>query len=83
MKYLCTNGGSPQKITSFAYRIGYELYFKNYKDGKSAIQFLDYGVLSNGADARLYNALAEVYDAQKLPLKAAEMRQKAKIADGQ
>jgi hypothetical protein len=83
MKYLCTNGGSPQKIAAFAYRTGYELYFKNLKDPKSAAQFLEYGVLANGADARLYNALAEVYDALKQPEKAAEMREKAKIDNGQ
>lgn len=83
MKYLCTSGGSPQKIASFAYRMGYEMYFKTLKDPKSAIQFMEYGVLAHGADARFYNAFAEVYDAARLPQKAAEMRAQAVIADGQ
>lgn len=77
MKYLATKGGNPNKINAFAYKMGYEEFWLKRKDAKSAIQFLEYSVLTGTLDARALNALAEVYTATGQPQKAAEMRAKA------
>lgn len=76
-KYLATKGGNPNKINAFAYKVGYEEFWLKRKDAKSAIQFLEYSVLTGTLDARALNALAEVYTAAGQPQKAAEMRAKA------
>ena len=74
MKYLATNGGNPNKICSFAYRIGYEYFYEQMKDPKSAAQFLEYGVMTRSAEPRLLLALAEMYDKLNNPQRAAEIR---------
>ncbi len=80
MKYLATSGGNPNKICAFAYRIGYEEFYQKRKDIKSALQFLNYGDMTQWHDARLYDALVEVYTAAGQPQKAAEMKAKGDAA---
>ncbi len=80
MKYLATNGGNPNKIVAFAYRIGYEEFYQKRKDIKSALQFLTYGDMAQWHDPRLYDALVEVYTAANQPQKAAEMKAKGDAA---
>jgi protein O-mannosyl-transferase len=76
MKYLAQNGGNPNKINTFCYNIGYELFFKKRRDRASALQILEYTLLTQ-PDSRSLTALAEVYEATGNAAKAAEMRQRA------
>jgi protein O-mannosyl-transferase len=80
MKYLAQNGGNPNKIVTFAYRIGYEEFYQKRKDIKSALQFLLYGDMAQWHEPRLYDALVEVYTAANQPQKAAEMKIKGDAA---
>lgn len=83
VSYLATNGGNPNKIVSFCYDMGYEYYFKKneVKDPQMALRLLEAGLKTQFEDVRLFNALAEVYQAAGNPAKAAEMRQRAEVAE--
>jgi protein O-mannosyl-transferase len=72
--YLAKNGGNPNKINVFAYRIGYEFYFQKLNDPKSGIEFMEAGLKTELADERLYQALADLYTRTNQPDKAARVR---------
>lgn len=77
MRYLATSGGNPNKINAFMYRVGYERFWQQQKDAKTALQFLEYGLLTQMEDERVLAACAEIYQATGNAAKAAEMRQRA------
>lgn len=60
MRYIATKGGNPNKINAFAYRMGYEYFYQQRKDKKSALQFLEYGAMTQTNDERVMTALAEL-----------------------
>jgi tetratricopeptide (TPR) repeat protein len=78
--YLAKSGGNPNKIMAFCYRQGYERFFKQLKDPQMAIRLMEAGLKTQWLDERLYNGLAEAYEAIGNSAKAAEMRQKAEQA---
>lgn len=80
MKYLAKGGGNPNKIAAFCYRNGYERFYQKMKDYPSAIQILEYGLLTQTEDERVLKALVEVYEAAGNQAKAAEMRARADAA---
>jgi protein O-mannosyl-transferase len=73
-------GSSPNKYSSFCHRIGYDFYFKEKKDIKSALEYLNYGLLNQTEDTRILEDLVEVYTAMGNSAKAAEMRSRADIS---
>ena len=75
VKYLAKSGSNAPLINEFAYKTGYELYFKKLKDNKSAQQFLEYAVLTQQLEPATRIALAEVYEASGMTNKAIELRQ--------
>ena len=75
-----TFGASQNKIAGFCYRNGYERFYQKMKDYPSAIQMLEYGLLTQTEDERVLKALTEVYKASGNQTKAAEMRARADAA---
>jgi protein O-mannosyl-transferase len=73
-------GSSPNKYTSFCHRIGYDFYYKEKKDVKSALEYLNYGLLNQTEDTRILEDLVEVYTASGNAAKAAEMQNRANIS---
>ncbi len=78
--YLAQGGGNPNKIMTFCYRQGYERFLKQLNDPKMAIRLMEAGLKTQWMDERLFNGLAEAYQATGDSAKAAEMRQKAEEA---
>jgi len=74
IKYLAKTSSNAKLINEFAYKTGYELYFKKLKDNKSAQQFLEYALLTQQLEPSVRIALIEVYEAAGLSNKAAELR---------
>lgn len=79
MKYL-KGRSNPNKYTTFCHRIGYEFFFKQKNDTKSALEFLTYAEELKVEDTRILEDLAEVYQATGNPAKAMEMRQRAEAS---
>lgn len=79
MKYL-QGRGNPNKYATFCHRIGYEFYFKEKRDIKSALEYLNYGIEIQTEDTRVLEDLAEVYQAAGDGAKAAEMRRRAEAS---
>ena len=75
--YLASEGGNPNKILSFCYNQGYELYFKQLQDPQMAIRLMEAGLKTQWPDERIYRGLAEAYQYIGNTAKAAEMQQKA------
>ncbi len=80
MKYLKSTGTNPNKFAAFCHRRGYEFYWKEKKDVKSALEFLNYALDQKTEDTRILEDLAEIYLATGNVAKAAEMRQRAEIS---
>ena len=77
MRYLAKNGGNPNKINSFCYRIGYEYFFKEKKDNENAIKVLELALDTQSEDERVLRALSEVYGASHDRIKAMEFQNRA------
>ncbi len=77
LEYLAKSGGNPQKISSFAYRNGYERFYLQKKDPQMAIRILEAALVNQTEDSRVLDALAEIYQAANDPGKAAEMKARA------
>lgn len=69
-----------KKLADFCYKIGYEFYFKERKDAKTALQYLEVCSNANYNDPTILNATAEVYEASGNKTKADQLR---KMAAGQ
>lgn len=78
--YLAKNGGNPNKINAFCYRIGYEYFYKQKQDTKNALAVLELALPTQFEDERVLNALAEIYSATGNTAKAAEMRARAEAS---
>lgn len=78
--YLAKNGGNPNKINAFCYRIGYEYFYKQKQDTKNALSVLELALPTQAEDERVLNALAEIYAATGNAAKAAEMRGRAEAS---
>lgn len=78
--YLAKNGGNPNKINAFCYRIGYEYFYKQKQDTKNALAVLELALPTQFEDERVLNALAEIYSATGNTAKAAEMRGRAEAS---
>lgn len=79
MKYL-KGRANPNKYTAFCHRIGYEFFYKEKNDLKSALEFLTYAEEIQVEDTRILEDLAEVYQANGYPAKAVEMRERAEAS---
>ena len=78
--YLARNGGNPNKINAFCYRIGYDYFYKQKQDNKNALSVLELALPTQAEDERVLNALAEIYGATGNTAKAAEMRGRAEAS---
>ena len=81
MVYLSKNGGNPNKINAFCYRMGYEYFYKQKKDTNNAIVILEHALPTQTEDERVLYALAEIYGATGNAAKAAEMRSRAEASE--
>jgi hypothetical protein len=81
MVYLSKNGGNPNKINAFCYRMGYEYFYKQKKDTNNAIVILEHALPTQAEDERVLYALAEIYGATGNAAKAAEMRGRAEASE--
>lgn len=77
MNYLSKSGANPHKMASFCHRRGYEFYWKQRRDGKAALEFLNYALNQQTEDKRVLEDLSEVYQAMGNAAKAAEMQARA------
>jgi hypothetical protein len=75
MVYL--DGSNADKYVSFCHRVGYEFFFLQKKDNKTALHFLQYGLDRQTEDIRILDAMARVYTAMGETAKAAEMKKRA------
>lgn len=75
--YLAKNGGNPNKVASFAYKNGYERYFKELNDPQFAIKLLENALQNQTEDTRVLDALSEIYQATGNNVKAVEMKARA------
>ena len=71
---LAQSGTDVAALNRFSYQTGYEVYWKIKRDSKSAIQYLEYSIISGQPGAKVLEALAEVYAASGQPDKAAAVR---------
>lgn len=76
MDYLAMGGGNPNKINVFAYRVGYERFYKVLKEPQPAIQILESALKTGFEDERVLQALSEIYASTGNRAKAEEMRQR-------
>ncbi len=75
MVYL--DGSNSDKYVSFCHRVGYEFFFLQKKDNKTALHFLQYGLDRQTEDIRILDAMSRVYTAMGETAKAAEMKKRA------
>lgn len=75
MVYL--DGSNSDKYTAFCHRAGYDFYFKQRNDPKTALHFLQYGLDRQTEDIRILEDMAEIYKAQGDTAKSAEMQARA------
>lgn len=60
------------KYAAFAYRMGYEVFFKARRDIKNATKYLEYGLKASPNDRKLLEAIIELYKSTGNQTKAAE-----------
>lgn len=72
LKYL--DGSNSDKYVSFCHRIGYEFYWKEKQDPVTAIHFLQFGLDRQTEDARILQALVEIYRTTGDKVKESEMQ---------
>ncbi len=76
LKYL-QGRSNANKMNTFCYRIGYEYYYKQKNDLKTAVEYLEYGEATKTDDPRLLEALGELYEKTGQAAKAADCRARA------
>jgi len=65
-----------KKSAAFCYDVSYKFYFKERRDVKDALIFLQLCVDANYKDSRILAAAAEVYDANGDKQKAYDIRRR-------
>lgn len=70
LNWIIENGRGPQQVIDFAYRIGFE-YFAQQRKYQEALYFLKFGEKANPNDARIRQALGQVYQQMGDQAKAA------------
>jgi hypothetical protein len=61
MRYLKNKGANPNKFATFCHRIGFDFYYREKKDVKSAMEYLTYGLEINTEDERILQDLVTIY----------------------
>lgn len=75
LKYL--EGSNADKYMAFCYRIGYEFFWKQKKDGQAALFFLEFALNRQYEDIRTLESIAEISEAMGSKAQAAEFRARA------
>ncbi len=70
LNWLIDNGRGAQQVVDFSYKIGFE-YFAKQRKYQEAIYFLQFGEKANPNDARIRQALGQVYQQMGNQAKAA------------